>query len=305
MRKWLLLFVLGLGNLGFAQDFHFSQFEALKLTRHALPLENQGEAVIAYRAQWTGISSFRNMLAAYHHQVSDFSLGGKLIQNDAGEKSLKTTQLLLDLNYKKILNHSEDFIAFGASAGFIQQRFRPESFKFDLQYVEGEGFDESLENGENFRLNNQLIPVVHAGLYGRTYLDNFSLSFGLSLNNINKPEAGFNKDAPVYFSHAFSSFVEMKTQLKDAVYLDAYLRYDQFNFFEWMLGSRIKYQFNDDLLLNFGLAHRLNNSVVFEIGTEFQQFIFMLSYDFLYGNISAINGQIGSFELSARYLIGE
>lgn len=305
MRKYIFFFILFffiniVNNL--AQDIRFSQIDLNLKSTFAAPTEYDKEAFLAYRAQWLGVASFRNMLASYHQPINDFTLGAKLMQHDAGKKSLKTTQFLADINYRKILNRWDDYIAFGASIGLIQQRFQTEMFKFDQQYTEGQGFDEGIAHGEQFERTASLMPVLHAGIYGKKHFENFSIRAALNVNNINQPVTGFMEGNVTDFSRTLNSYIGVEIPWEDTWLWNAYLMYHRSAIYqEPLLGVRANYSYDDDYTLILGLANRSMDRFVFELGFSTQPFTFILSYDFWYKNFPPVNGNIGTFELTARY----
>jgi len=300
----LVGFFLGTLTLG-AQGFQSSQIDLHQHLQQAaspaLP-ESNAKLWLAYRSAWNGQTPFRNMLLSYQHKVKAFSIGAKIRQNDAGAISLKSSKILLDISYKKLLNEQGDFLALGVSGGVLQQRFKEQSFQFDNQYTEGSGFDAGVASGEAFITDNQLVPLINVGLIAKKKFNRLATTFGLSLNQINKPSIGFyqNKSASLPLETSVFTQVELpwSDRFQGTVYL-AFLKSSLQD--EQMVGLEIDYKCADKYWLKLGAVSKINEAFILSAGLQFYKSTLMFSYDFNLARLSEIEGFNGVFELTASH----
>ncbi len=290
-----------------AQNFSFSQLETNQTLYHPAAfglLDTKTRVSLGYRTHWTNVnSSVRNMLLSFQHKVKDFSVGTKIIQSDAGLASVKSSRILLDLSYKKKLNKEEDIIAFSVTGGLIQQRFREASFQFDNQYVEGEGFNSDLLNGESFSITDQIAPVLNASFIGEKHFNDFKINLGIAINNINKPVLGFYNDIIVSTPVEISGFGLISIPLGSYTDGLVYFVYNKFAIdTERIIGVKLNYELSNKYELSFGLANKLGNAFVLESGLTLDRVSFNFSFDVVNSLKSSMEGHKGIVELSANYI---
>lgn len=303
MRKYrliLLSFIITL-NLS-AQDFQFSQMEINTFVNNPAANGLSGNAqqiYLTYRAENTKNTAFRNMLLAYEHRVNHFTIGAKILQNDAGSASLKSSKVLLDLSYKKVLNEKGDNLSLGFSGGIIQRMFDPMSFEFESQYREGQGFDEFMASGEQFVEATSLSPSLSAGLVYTKRFDRFEANFGIALNNLNRPKSSFLESMVTRYPTQYSLFGKVNLPWKEKLNGDLYFIFNQLSGMqERVAGIVINKNISGTTWLHFGIANRFRQTLLMQAGLSFKQAKVILNYDF---NQQNRTGSQSIFEISGTY----
>lgn len=290
----------------YSQDLHFSQLDLNTTMRNPatmgqMPAENK--ITLGYRSQWTNLPyAYRNINVAFEHRMGAFSLGTDILHNDAGRNSLRTTQLLLKLAYQKRLSERDEILAIGVSGGALQQRFQPELFEFDNQYIEGVGFDKSRSNGETFARSNQFLPTINAGVFISKYLNRIKMSAGLSFSHLNRPASEFFEGQKVYYPVRTSLFASAKLFFRKKLRGEIrYARNSQFVANETIVGAKLNYELSPHKWITFGVSNRIEDAFIFEAGLEFQYSSFTVSYDMNNSNYAAVSQGNGALELTATY----
>lgn len=288
-----------------AQGFQFSQIDLNRTLHHAAApalIEQKGQLLAAYRSAWTKQIPFRNLLLSYDHRVNDFTIGARLNQQDAGSASLKMLGILVDVTYKKQLNESGDFIAFGLNGGIMQRRFQAQDFQFDSQYVEGLGVDSGLDHGEAFLNTNHNIPTLQVGILGKKYFNRLNVLAGLSINNVNKPSASFYEMSSVELDRAIFTFTEITLPWSERLLGTVYLSFNASQHAkEQLVALKVSYRMTEKNWIHFSVGSRINQAFVLAAGLQFAQSTITASYDFNHTTLSNLEGFGGAFELSARH----
>jgi len=293
-----------------AQDLHFSQWDLNAAMRNPATMgqmEAGNKLTASYRTQWSNIpNSFRNMNLAYENRFDKMTWGFALSQNDAGENSLRTTNLLLSLGYQKKLSERDEILAIGASGGFIQQRFASTSLQFDNQYTLGEGFDFSMANRENFSKTNHMMPSVSAGVFLSKYFGRVKGSAGLSFAHLNQPSTEFFEGRKEIYPMRTSLFANAKMFFrKDISGEIQYTLNKQSVAREEIIGARVNYELSNKKWLVLGLGNRINDAWIMEAGVKFPFSTFTVSYDFNHSRLMPATNSNGALELAATFSFGK
>ncbi len=158
-----------------AQDIHFSQFfEAPLLRNPALAGIFSGDFRMqaVYRNQWNSVTvpyQTTSLNAEYKLPVGnsqDFlTIGGEILYDKAGTVALTATHVLPVLNYHKSLSSERNmYLSAGFSAGVVQRKIDRSKITTNSQF-DGEGYNATLSDGENFSNNGYLylMPCLRNG----------------------------------------------------------------------------------------------------------------------------------------------
>ncbi|NJN77612.1 MAG: PorP/SprF family type IX secretion system membrane protein [Saprospiraceae bacterium] len=149
----------------FAQDAHYSLYQYAPLYLNPAftgQMSGTNRLVLNYRSQWMNIPpAYRTIGASFDRKKENSGWGLLLSQNDAGAASLKQTNVYFNYALGRQLTERHH-ISLGGQAGFTQKRFDPTAFSFDAQYTSN-GFDGTLNNGENFSRTSVLAPDFNVG----------------------------------------------------------------------------------------------------------------------------------------------
>ena len=289
-----------------AQDGHFSQNELNASMRNpaTLGMMNFDQKLMAsYRSQWSTIpNAYRNIALSYEQKINKFSWGTNIFHNDAGKASLKTTHLMLNFAYQKRLSNRGDLLSIGASAGVIQQRFNSSLFQFDNQYVEGNGFDGNLSSKEVFSKTNQILPSATVGVFLSKYFNKIKGSFGLSFAHLNEPGSLFYTSIDEVYPMRKSFFAIAQLPIKNGLDADIHFLWNKQSVAnEKIIGAKIKYHLNQENIITTGIANRLEDAWIVEVGLIFPNNAFTISYDMNNSSLNPATSSKGAWELTATY----
>ncbi len=280
---FLLLFLVVLHEKSNAQENRFAQEEiilrALAPSSLGAIEENNGQLQASYRSRWDQDTPYRDMFLAYQYRLKEFTLGGKLMQNDAGVASLAVAKLTLDLAYQKILNRSGDRFSFGASAGVVQNRMLSGQLKFDSQYNENTGFQEEYNSGETLMLDNQINPIFDAGFSFQKFFFASDLTLGLSAQNLTRYRQQFLSEA-VNTPRTYNAYARYNIELADEIGAGVFIHY------QYYAGIHVplvlvqgRYLIDDEIEISAGLGKRLYNTALVTAGMKWKGLGVNLSYE--------------------------
>ncbi len=303
----LTLFFSCFSLISWGQDAHFSQMDLITSLRNPANLGNNMDAMhrlsLSYRSQWSSIPApYRNISLGYEQQRGAFAFGMQLLQNDAGIASLRNTHVLLDVAYRKTISKRGGILAVGFSGGMIQQRFDPSAFQFDNQYVEGSGYDANRASQEEFQNTSQLLPSFTVGVMAREQVNRMILSGGLSFAHLNEPASSFFTASEERYPMRTSAFVKTEIPLRN--HWKAALQFSwnkQGVANEKILGIRVELPLIKGNLLRLGVANRIADAMIVEVGMKFKRSTFALSYDWNSSSLDRVTQAKGAIELSASY----
>jgi len=293
-----------------AQDAHFSQSELNKTFRNPATVGNiksDHQLTASYRSQWSNIpSGYRNILLAYEKKGAKFSWGTQLLHNDAGKVSLKTTQVILNISYRKKLSNRDEFLSIGASGGMIQQKFNPTLFSFDNQYTRGIGLDPTSANKESFVKTTQFLPSATVGVFASKYFNKVKGSGGLSFAHINEPNSQFYESLNEKYAMRTSLFANAKLPIKKCLDVDVHLSWNKQSVaYEKIIGAKINYQLNKNNTLTAGISNRIKDALIMEAGISFPESSVTISYDMNNSSLTSATNTRGGWELTCAYFFNK
>lgn len=219
-RIWAVLTFAALPFLGFAQDFHYSQFYNAPL--HLSPALTgifQGDARLMgnYKSQWVDVPvDYQTVTLAYDRKFlgvtndDGFFSGGLAFNYDrSGDSKLTWANLDLNASYTRVLSQ-QVLVTLGGKAALIQRGFDNGGLRYDNQFDDIRGrFEPSLPSGENFNTDSNVFPDFSAGLNVRLMAKQTDvmvdrnnrrtrLDLGLALHHILRPnQTFFDEDVPL------------------------------------------------------------------------------------------------------------
>ena len=303
----ILLFVVTLPLINLqSQDLHFSQSDLNSTFRNPASM-GQGhctnQLMASYRSQWSTIpSAYRNIALAFQQKIKNLSWGTSILHNDAGKASLRTTQMMLDFSYRKKISGVDEYLSIGVSGGIIQQRFQPEFFQFDRQYVEGVGFDNSISNGESLLRTSQFLPTITVGAFINKNLNRLNLKGGISFAHLNAPQVQFYEGSKETYPMRTSIFAKVQIPFRPNLKGEIQGAWNQQSIAsEKIIGARVLYQLNSENWLTIGLANRLKDAFILEGGLKLKNSSFAISYDLNNSRLNSVTNSKGAIELSMTY----
>lgn len=319
LRKRIVILFCLLCSSAFAQDIHFSQFNA---SPHNLNPAQTGlfdgdwRFVGNHRSQWTVIPvPYKTYSIATDTRLKtklkkDVAALGLIINHDkSGDSRFKTTQVFLSGSYIKKLNtDSTHFLSFAIQPGISSKDFNLTDLTFDSQF-DGDKFNPALSSQENF--NRLRITYFDIGggivyLYKKSYRK--YINIGLSGFHFNKPKQSFfdNTAIKLDVKTTFTGIAELPITAKIGV-LPTFMYEKQGKFQETLLGAFGKYYLKPinsmPTAISLGAFFRLKDAFILAANMDYRNFNVGLSYDINTSKLTEATNRRGGFEISVIYII--
>lgn len=310
----ILLLVFLVGQRGFAQDFHYSQFYAAPLYLNpALTGSTELSRIgLNYRKQWPGLDHDFNSYSAYFdHYSFDLRSGIGIAINSFQETNMNvnTSDVSIFYSYNLQLAESWNF-RMGTQASIVRRSADLDNLVFGDQV---DLFNRTINSGTIDNVPD-FDPYSYLDISFGALLNNENFWVGSSFHHVNQPGISFypNKEfgylpvkwsvhggvnlplgANQYFGSKFDNMASFNVNYKK-----------QGPFQQFDIGSQLLYQSGI-----FGLSYRgipglrgLTNqdSIIFLLGLKLDTGVVIgYSYDFMVSNIGTQTK--GAHEISIRY----
>lgn len=338
MKKHSLLgitvLVLFSFSRGFAQDFHFTQFNNNPMVL------NPGETGVLnrdfrlttnYRDQWRGIgkspfstigSSLDLCIYPKGSGLNFFGVGLVAARHSQGFWDLTTTSILVSASYTKAFDPSGNhFISFGFQGG-INQKSRTDNLSeltWDNQWSSDRNvFDPKISSQEDIfttqgRRNFNYTTFSVGALYNGQINPDVQIKGGISLQNINQPNISFAASENSSMPMRFNAYVisELTSGFDAKIRFVPSLMYSRMGPQQlinvgfgsrFILGVNSKYtEFNKETSLYTGLLFRYGDALAPVIRYEVNKLAFGVSYDFTLSSLSNANRSNGGFEICIAF----
>jgi type IX secretion system PorP/SprF family membrane protein len=314
------------GAKAFAQDIHFTQFEAAPLTVNPAftgAFNGTFRAAGIYRDQWRSVTvPFKTISVSVDApiirdlSVDDYLAAGLQFYNDkAGDGNLSNTSVLGSIAYHKFLGGGrkdpDKTLSLGFQGGYTSKSIDFSRLYFGDEFIGG-NFMQGLSQ-EYPELNNKVnYWVVNAGLaWSHRPGENFAYTIGLSANNLNQPTEGFEKkrNSEVGLGMRYTGQLGAIVNFSDRFSLRPGVLYQsQATATEVVAGSEFNYaigspEFRDVATSVFaGVYYRSSDAIMLTVGGEFKGFRLGLSYDYNTSSLKDASNGNGGFEISLRYI---
>jgi type IX secretion system PorP/SprF family membrane protein len=312
------------GAKAFAQDIHFTQFDAAPLTIN--PAFTGGfngtfRAAGVYRDQWRSVtipfvtySASVDAPIIHDLSVDDYLAAGIQFYNDkAGDGNLSNTSVLASVAYHKFLGGGQSDPDKTLSVGF-QGGYTSKSIDISKLYFGDEFTNLSWNPGTGgTQLNNKIhYWTVNAGIsWSQRTGERFGYTIGLGANNLNQPHESFQKkeNSEVGLGMRYTAQLGAIAAVSDRLSLRPALLYQaQATAYEMLVGNEFNYaigspEFREVSTSVFaGVFYRNSDAIMVTAGVEFKGFRFGASYDYNTSTLKDASKGNGGFELSIRYV---
>ncbi|MDF1672272.1 MAG: PorP/SprF family type IX secretion system membrane protein [Vicingaceae bacterium] len=298
-------------NSVLAQDIHFSQFynSPLNLNPSLVGAFNGDYRFVGnQRTQWSSVTApYATFgLSADANGIFNSPIGvGLSVYNDrAGDSDFSTLQIGLGGSYNIKIDSTQSF-QIGIQPVFTQRSINYNDLKFDNQY-NGSFYDANIGNGETFGNTGETYFNLHAGLsYNKKIAQRKEVNAGFALHNIVRPQQTFfNADIPLHQRITIHAGGLIKLSDKIDV-LPNILFQKQHKFQEIVFGGQGKYHLNNGnyKALYGGIWYRNSDATYFNVGLDYADFHFGISYDLNLSSLSVASQNRGGFEFSVIYII--
>ncbi len=317
---FLLFIIVSFKTECHSQDIHFSQFFETPLLRNpALAGLFSGDIRIqgVYRNQWNSVTvpyqtgSFNAEYKLPVGKADDYlTIAGEVLYDKAGTVALTATHILPAVNYHKSLSAERNmYLSLGFMGGLVQRKLDRSKITTNSQY-NGNEYDPTLSNGENFPNS------------GYSYLDgSVGLSFNSQIGNnaddnifLGAAYHHFNRSAKVSFygntkmqltpKWVFSGGVRMGVSENSYVTFDA--DYSKQGASTEIIGGMLySYKLDDPAdahyIFHAGAYLRWKDALIPVVKMEYRPMTISISYDANVSQLKTASQGRGGFELSISY----
>lgn len=317
----------------FAQDPHFSQYNAAPLTVNPAMtglFTGNYRITAIYRSQWGSILKdesvpmFRTFSASFDLRIPNpgskhdaFGVGLVFMNDKAGESEFGTNQVNLSFSYLKALDRNgKHFLSAGFQGGVAYRSINYNNLRFGNQF-DGNGFNPGFSNGESFGDDNFTFFDLGAGLfwyYAPKKRTNFYAGFGIS--HLNRPDQSFfaGPDAKLYMKFTGTGGLEVPLggQLN---LMPSFLILSQGPAFETQIGTFLKLLFEANNpqgnAFYIGPWYRIvrgedkaiaSDALILETRFDFASFSLGFAYDLNFSELTAATNSRGAYEVSAIHV---
>lgn len=304
-----------------AQDIHFSQFfEAPLLRNPALAGIFSGDFRMqaVYRNQWNSVTvpfQTTSLNAEYKLPLGssqDFlTIGGEILYDKAGTVALTATHVLPVLNYHKSLSTERNmYLSAGFSAGIVQRKIDRTKITTNNQF-DGEAYDPTLPDGENFSNSGYLYFDGSAGISFNTQIgdnEDNNIFIGAAYHHFNKSaKVSFYNDANVELVPKIVFSAGVKMSVTEYSYLTFHTDYAKQGGSTEIIGGMIYSMKLDDpsdpqYIISGGAFIRWKDALIPVVKLDLKPMTFALSYDVNVSQLKTASQGRGGFELSLSYL---
>lgn len=294
MRKAIWIFLLGNALQLNAQDIHLSQFMVSDLVLNPALVGNQSEDYkvnLQKRTQWSSVADpFNTFLVGYNaKQVwQNVSVGAVFLYDVAGDADFTTTTLNSAINQTLIISANQK-ITGGILLGFSHRKVDYSKLIFE----------------ETESLPTPAFAFFDLGLganFQKEVNQRFSFNGGFSAFHINKPKQSLT-GGEVKLEEKYNTYFLSDYRFNNTIVFSPSLLFTkQQKTKEWLMGSALNYQFNNETDLILKLYYRWNDAFIPAFGLRFNRISAVLSYDINISDLSVASNNRGGFEFSLIYL---
>lgn len=326
----IVVLAVFMGLSAFAQDPHFSQYNAAPLTINPAMtglFSGSYRFTAIYRSQWGSILKdesvpmFRTFSGSFDMRIPTtkydaFGVGLMFMNDRAGEAEFGTNQVNLSISYLKALDrHGKHYLTAGFQGGLAFRSINYNNLRFGNQF-DGTGFNPGI-GGETFGDDNFTFFDVGAGLfwyYAPKKRTNFYAGF--AVGHLNRPDQSFfeGPDAKLFMRYTGTGGVQVPLggQLD---LLPSFLIMSQGPAFETQVGMLLKLLFEANKpqgnAFYIGPQYRIvrgedkaiaSDALILMTRFDFSSFSLGFAYDLNFSELTAATNSRGAFEVSAIHV---
>ena len=312
------------GSAAFAQDIHFTQFDAAPLTVNpAFTGAFYGNFRVSgiYRNQWRSVTvpfqtycvSVDAPLAYDLSGTDDYLAGGLQLYNDkAGDANLSNTSVLGSVAYHKGLGGEGKVLTVGFQGGYTSKSMDISKLYFGDEFING-GFQKGFSAEYPFLNHNVHYWTINAGVaWAQSTGDNFAYTIGLGANNLNQPRESFQQkeNSEVGLGLRYTGQIGAIARVSSRLILKpGFLYQSQSSANEIVVGNEFLYgigadptYYNVSTNVFAGAYYRTSDAFMITAGVEYRGVRFGVSYDYNTSSLKDASNGNGGYEFSIRFV---
>ena len=302
--------------VGFAQDFHLSQYDLFSmylnpaLTGNYLGEKTDYKIYSSMRNQWRSLGGkpFSTYGVGYDMKYQKFGIGSYLLNNRAGIANFNTLNFQLSGSYFITdPKYSPHLMNVGLQMGIFYKTFNPNNLLFESQYDYATGtLNPEISSGEIFQRTKLLKLDANLGFFYK-YSDEknwFKPFGGFSIYHLSIPKENFiskNPRLPMRFNlHGGCDFIiDDKTILTPT-----FLYMNQSKASEFNLGILADYKLKEERDIVYkvhgGLNYRWKDALLLQVGVSKDNIKLRMSYDINTSYLKNYTNGKGAFEIGLQ-----
>jgi len=299
------LFIVFIASNTFGQDAIFSQYYNSGIYLNPALSSSEPSVAVSLNSRLRRLgnkTSFSTNQFSFLYPIKDKSAFTKIgtalsfVQDRAGVGNLSSTGGYLNLSYNVKLMRNQS-VSFGVQGGYLQKYLDVEKLSWNSQYVENEGWDESLTSGENFGDNRIGFADINAGLFyvntfgeevsNTAYLDKKGFYAGVSVYHLTEPKDFVTVGGESVLSRRINFHAGGGFMISNKILLSPNALYViQGEFSQLNVGVLGDYYLSEQKTgiqpsdITFGLWYRLNESFILSAGVFNDSYEFGFSFDY-------------------------
>ncbi len=310
----------------FAQDIHYSQFDASPLTLNpALTgvMDLNFRVSNNYKSQWSSVAApYSTLSFAYDMNIlknrgksTYLGVGVSAYNDKAGKSQLSNTQFNLSVAATQILN-DHNTLSVGLQGGYAQKSINLNQLTWDNQF-NGNNFDPALPTKEiSYSGKKNYVDVSAGGLWNFQGGDNLKLSSGVAYFHANKPDKSFNNNVKEQLQPKM--VVHQRTEIKlrhsdnfpDRYIVPKILFMKQGAHQELFLGAFIKMvvqtasrytNWRNEVTMDLGAFYRKGDAIIAATSFDYGNIRMGISYDVNISKLKTASTYNGGIEFSLIY----
>ncbi len=318
---------LGLFTQSQAQDVQFSQYYASSLLLNPAMAGIEGSVAVnsSFRSQWRTISApfitsqVSVILPVYlgsDHKFQTGGFGATLLNDQAGDGSLRTTGFLATAAYAKHFNDDLHRLSFALQGGYIQRSLDFTNLQWGEQWNQFRGFDPSVTvNSISSVINNRTYPLFNFGAMWsfnparNFYRKSVSATSGIVISNLNQPNESFIEGQESKLPIAFKYHGNLEFNISRHINFHPAVLYVRQNQFQQMnMGGYLSYLMGHEgesalkmTELIFGVWYRAGDALIYSIGLSNQAYSIGFSYDVNNSSLQRFTNNRGAYEITFTF----
>lgn len=280
-------------------------------------IDGNFRAAAIYRNQWSSVSDnpFITIGGSFDANLpfdkwkDIVGAGINVVSDEAGDGSLDLLHISISLAYhKKLDTKGHHFLGIGIQPGFSQRTVSPDNLFFPEQF-NGNDFDRSLSNGENFKKNKTTSFDLNTGLvYSGKIAKKITILQGISWFHPLQPNETFlENDDSGKLKNRLTLHGGMRIKLNNTIYLLPNYIYQRQNKAEEInVGSAVEFHIKSKrastAILGLGAWYRIDDAPIASASLEYNNMRIGLSYDYNTSALDVASNNRGAFEITLIYV---
>ncbi|MCR5114654.1 MAG: PorP/SprF family type IX secretion system membrane protein [Bacteroidales bacterium] len=320
--RYLLMIALFIASLlpSFAQDFHYSQFDANPLylnPANAGATDGIFRVGVNQRTQWLSVSkpflTFSGSFDAplYKSNAQRFLIGAgvQLNTDRAGDSKYRIFQGNLSIGLSKSLDRANrNKISIGAFCGFDQRHIDYNALTFDEQFSGGM-FDPTAPISEVFSREKLIFFDCGVGAsWTLTPNKRSSYSLGVSVSHLTEPNTTLNTERSS-IHRKYTAYAITHIPVADNLILSpmAYASF-QHTYRNIVFGTQLEYEYyknprSNRFAAGGGVFYRWNDALILMAMVQWENLRLGVSYDLNFSTLTVASHARGGLEISLYYIL--